>query len=129
MRYYNSGRLLLRAALICLFLVSSSPNLAFSQTRGPEGLPWFYLPLTGLESVTIEGAGVSAVNGMGMRIVGPVIFERVAVEVVAAATYEDDRGRLYHTVSPPLVLNLWQVTARLSIYADGQYWGTAVLKQ
>jgi hypothetical protein len=66
---------------------------------------------------------------MSMRIVGPVILSRIEVPIIATATYEDDRGRQYTTSSAPYMLPLWQVTARLSIYAGGQYWGTVELRQ
>lgn len=124
-------RIAARLALI-LFLLASGPNLACSQAGGPDVLRWWYMPiLAEIEGPIFEldGAGVSGVNGAGMRIVGPVIFERVQVPVFATATFEDSEGRLYSTSSEPWMLSLWQVTARLSIYRDGQYWGTVELRQ
>lgn len=120
-----------RLALTLLLLSSLACTPLYGQA-GAETLPWFYLPLTGqveLEDVTIEGAGVAGVNGVTMRLVGPVVFKRVDVEFTASATYHGPEGRLYSTQADPLVLSLWHVTARLSIYAGGQYWGTVELKQ
>lgn len=129
------GRRIVRTATclaLVLFMASSVLCETLSPPKGPDILPWFYLPLTGqvaLQDVAIEGAGVSGVNGVTMRIVGPVVFERVDVHFTASATWQDSEGRSYSTQSDPLTLSLWSVTARLSIYRDGQYWGTVELRQ